>query len=83
MTAPQGAVPNGQRRGDAVLLLVRPRVGDTLRLQSTMVETKPRSKRPDVGMTRSIWEMFNQHGDKVLHMEGWGMFRRRTPASAT
>lgn len=33
VTAPQGAVPNGQRRGDAVLLLVRPRVGDTLRLQ--------------------------------------------------
>jgi hypothetical protein len=25
--------------------------------------------------------MFNQHGDKVLHMEGWGMFRRRTPAA--
>jgi hypothetical protein len=25
--------------------------------------------------------MFNQHGDKVLHMEGYGMFRRRTPGS--
>jgi hypothetical protein len=25
--------------------------------------------------------MFNQHGEKVLHMEGWGMFRRRTPAT--
>jgi hypothetical protein len=25
--------------------------------------------------------MFNQHGDKVLHMEGWSMFRRRTPAA--
>jgi hypothetical protein len=23
--------------------------------------------------------MFNQHGDKVLHMEGYGMFRRRVP----
>jgi hypothetical protein len=54
--------------------------GDTLRLQSTMLETKPMGKRPDVGMTRNLWEMFNQHGDKVLHMEGWGMFRRRTPA---
>jgi hypothetical protein len=31
-------------------------------------------------MTRNLWEMFNQNGDKVLHMEGWGMFRRRTPA---
>jgi hypothetical protein len=32
-------------------------------------------------MTRNLWEMFNQHGDKVLHMEGWGMFRRRHPAT--
>jgi hypothetical protein len=23
--------------------------------------------------------MFNQHGDEVLRMEGWGMFKRRTP----
>jgi len=55
--------------------------GDTLRLQSTMLETKPMSKRADVGMTRNLWEMFNQHGDKVLQMDGWGMFRRRTPAT--
>lgn len=55
--------------------------GDTLRLQSTVLETKPMSKRHDVGMTRNLWEMFNQHGDKVLHMEGWGMFRRHTPAA--
>ena len=54
---------------------------DTLRLQSTVLETKSMSKRPDVGMTRNLWEMFNQHGDKVLHMEGWSMFRRRTPAA--
>ncbi len=54
--------------------------GDVLRLQSTVLETKPMSKRADVGMTRNHWEMFNQNGDKVLNMEGWGMFRRRTPA---
>ena len=53
---------------------------DTLRLQTTVLETKPMGRRPDVGMTRNLWEMFNQHGDKVLHMEGWGMFRRRHPA---
>lgn len=55
--------------------------GDTLHLYSTVLDIKPMSKRPDVGMTRTLWELFNQHGDKVLHMEGWGMFRRRTPAS--
>jgi acyl dehydratase len=54
---------------------------DVLRLQTTVLETKPMGRRPDVGMTRNLWEMFNQHGDKVLHMEGWGMFRRRTPAA--
>jgi acyl dehydratase len=53
---------------------------DTLRLQTTVLETKPMGRRPGVGMTRNLWEMFNQHGDKVLHMEGWGMFRRRHPA---
>ncbi len=54
---------------------------DTLRLQTTVLETKPMGRRPDVGMTRNLWEMFNQHGDKVLHMEGWGMFRRRHPST--
>ena len=51
---------------------------DALHLKTTVLETKPMGRRPDVGMTRNLWEMFNQHGDKVLHMEGWGMFRRRT-----
>ena len=54
--------------------------GDTLRLQSSVLETRPMGKRPDIGMTRNRWEMFNQHNDKVLHMEGWGMFKRREPA---
>jgi len=54
---------------------------DTLRLQTTVLETKPMGRRPDVGMTRNLWELFNQHGEKVLQMEGWGMFRRRHPAT--
>ena len=53
---------------------------DELRLQTTVLETKPMGRRPDVGMVRTLWEMFNQHNDKVLHMEGWGMFKRREPA---
>ena len=53
--------------------------GDTLRLQHTILEKRPMSKRLDVGLVRTSWEMFNQHGDKVLFMEGYGMFRRREP----
>lgn len=53
--------------------------GDVLRLQHTVTEKRPMAKRPDVGLVRTVWEMFNQHGDKVLHMDGYGMFRRREP----
>jgi len=55
--------------------------GDTLRLQHRILESRPMRSWPDVGLVRSHWEMFNQNGDQVLHMEGWGMFRRRHPAS--
>ena len=55
--------------------------GDTLRLQHTVLESRPMSKRADVGLVRTQWEMHNQHDQKVLHMEGYGMFRRRHPAS--
>lgn len=53
--------------------------GDVLRLQHTIIEKRAMRSRPDVGLVRTVWEMFNQRGDKVLHMEGYGMFRRRQP----
>ena len=54
--------------------------GDTLRLQHRVVESRPMKKRSDVGLVRTVWEMFNQRGEQVLHMEGWGMFRKRNVA---
>ncbi len=56
--------------------------GDTLTLRQRFVESRPMNSRPDVGLTRTIWEMFNQHGEQVLMMDGYGMFRRRSPAGA-
>jgi acyl dehydratase len=56
--------------------------GDVLNLRHTILESRPLKSRPDTGLVRSRWEMFNQHGDKVLEMEGYGMFGRRSPASA-
>ncbi len=56
--------------------------GDTLSLRHTILESRPLRTRIDIGMVRSCWEMFNQHGEKVLHMEGYGMFRRREPATS-
>jgi acyl dehydratase len=55
--------------------------GDTLKLKHTILESRGLRKRPEIGLVRSAWEMFNQNGEKVMHMEGYGMFRRREPAS--
>ena len=56
---------------------VRP--GDTLRLKSTVLETRASASRPDMGMVRVRSEVYNQHGELVMHMSGVGMFRRRGP----
>jgi acyl dehydratase len=54
---------------------VRP--GDTLRVRMTVLQARPMGSRPDVGLIRSRWDVYNQHDQAVLDMEGWGMFRRR------
>jgi acyl dehydratase len=51
--------------------------GDTLRVRLEVLETRAMTSRPEVGLVRSRWQVLNQHGDVVLSMEGWGMFRRR------
>lgn len=55
--------------------------GDTLTLHHRILESRPLRKHPGVGLVRARWEMMNQHGDKVLEMEGHGMFGRRHPAT--
>jgi acyl dehydratase len=55
--------------------------GDILHLQHHIIESRPMRSRPDVGLVRTDWDMSNQKGEPVLHMEGWGMFRRRHPAT--
>ena len=55
--------------------------GDTLSLKHSIVESRPLRKRTDTGLVRSVWDMFNQNGEKVMQMEGYGMFRRRHPAT--
>jgi acyl dehydratase len=54
--------------------------GDTLTLRFTVVDSRPMKSRSDVGLVRSVMALFNQDADQVLHMEGFGMYRRRDPA---
>jgi acyl dehydratase len=54
--------------------------GDVLRVQHSITESRAMASKPTVGIIRGVWDVFNQDGKKVLHMEGYGMFRRRHPA---
>lgn len=54
--------------------------GDQLALRHTILESRGLRSRPDIGLVRSRWELFNQDGEKVFEMEGYGMFGRRQPA---
>jgi len=50
---------------------------DTLTLFLRVTERRPMNSRPGVGLTRMAWEMFNQHGQQVLLVDAWVMFKRR------
>jgi acyl dehydratase len=57
--------------------------GDTLSVRMQVLEARPMNSKPHVGLVRSQWTVHNQHGQAVMTMEGWGMFRRReTPEPA-
>ena len=54
--------------------------GDVLSMRMTVVEARLMASRPGVGLTRIEWRVSNQHGEPVLTMEGYGMFRCRPAA---
>ncbi len=56
--------------------------GDTLRVRMRVLQSRPMASRPGVGLSLQRWEVDNQHGQTVMTMQGWGMYRRRgTPAA--
>ena len=60
---------------------VRP--GDTISARRTTLESRASKSRPDIGIVNNLWEVFNQDGEMVMSMQGYGMFRRRNPGSST
>jgi acyl dehydratase len=51
---------------------VRP--GDELRLRITVIETRVAQSRPDLGIIRWRWSMFNQRHEPVLELEATSLF---------
>src|SRR5689334_11185514 len=56
---------------------VRP--GDTIRASRTVTDTRASASRPEMGLVKNRWEVFNQNDELVMTMEGYGMFGRRNP----
>jgi acyl dehydratase len=67
---------------DNVRWLKPVRPGDTIRATRKVLETRTSKSRPDMGVVKSQWEVFNQNGELVMTMEGYGMFQRREPGPA-
>lgn len=51
--------------------------GDTLSARATVLETKPSKSRPELGAVKMKWEVFNQHGELVMHTTTWGLLKKR------
>lgn len=66
---------------DNVRWLKPVRPGDTIRAQRITLEVKASTSKPDRGVVKSRWEVFNQNDELVMTMEGLGMFKRRNAAS--
>ena len=67
---------------DNVKWLKPVRPGDTIRAMRTILEARASKSKPEVGIVKSRWEVYNQNDEPVMTMEGYGMFTVRHPQPA-
>ena len=53
--------------------------GDTLRVESELIEKRQSKSKPHMGFTKTRQTTFNQHGEPVMTMVGNGIIRVRDP----
>jgi acyl dehydratase len=51
------------------------RAGDALSLRATVLETRRSESRPELGILRWRWQMFNGTGAEVMDLEATSLFR--------
>jgi len=66
---------------DQVRWLKPVRPGDRLALRMTVLEKKASQSRPEIGVVRHRWDVFNQNQELVMEMTGVGLYRRRNPGA--
>jgi acyl dehydratase len=67
---------------DEVRWLKPVRPNDVLSAKGVVEEVRPSRSKPDRGMLRTTYVMYNQDGEMVLSMKGLGMFGRRPKSDA-
>ena len=50
------------------------RAGDSLRFEATVDHLRISSSRPELGIMRSTWRLFNQHDELVLELEAVNLY---------
>jgi len=66
---------------DHVRWLQPVRPGDRLRMKMTVLEAKISRTKPDRGSILHRWEVYNQRGELVMTMDGYGIVGRRPHAA--
>lgn len=59
---------------------VRP--GDVLRTKRTCIETRASRSRPEMGICRFTWDVFNQYDTHLMSLTGTSLFERRPAGGA-
>lgn len=55
--------------------------GDTLRVESSVIEKRRSQSRPEMGIFKSALTVFNQHDEPVMSMVSNGLVQVRDPAA--
>jgi acyl dehydratase len=55
------------------------RAGQRLAARYTVLLVEPSASRPTLGKVLGRTELFDEAGDVVFQMDGWGLFGRRPP----
>ncbi|MBI2750265.1 MAG: MaoC family dehydratase [Burkholderiales bacterium] len=53
------------------------RSGEGITFRSRVLVSRPSSSKPELGLTKFLWDAVNADGEIVLAMEGWQLFERR------
>lgn len=62
---------------DSLKWLKPVRPGDEIVFRARVLESRPSSSRPEVGLVKFLWDAIDASGEQVLAMEGWQLFERR------